>query len=228
MTAHLTEEEQIETFKRWWRENGKSTVIGVVLAVVGYFGWNGWQAQQQQQAEVASESYQQMVDVIQANSGDVFDDAQAATVKHLATSLKNDFSDTLYASQAALFLAKLAVQANDFNTATTELQWVLSAKAGTDIELVARGRLARIKFAQQDFNGALALLNTEGQGVFKSSFAEIRGDILLAQGDDTSARAAYQLALGALTSGQQSRRQLLQIKLKDLQSAPATVEESRS
>jgi len=38
VSDHITEEEQIEAFKRWWNENGRSVVVGIVLAVVGYFG----------------------------------------------------------------------------------------------------------------------------------------------------------------------------------------------
>ncbi len=220
MSEHLTEEEQIESFKRWWSENGKSTVITLVLVVSGYLGWGGWQTQQQQQSEAASATYQQMLDVIQENSPKRFDEVSAATAKHLAETLKAEHANSLYASQAALFLAKLAVLENDFDGAAVELQWVLDAGVDTDLLLLARARLARVKFAQEDYDTALAVLETKDSGAFKSTFAEIRGDILLAKGEQTSARAAYQLALGSLTSDQQSRRALIQIKLTDLQLAP--------
>ena len=36
MAQHLTEEEQIEALKRWWKENWLSIVLPIVVAVVGY------------------------------------------------------------------------------------------------------------------------------------------------------------------------------------------------
>ena len=49
MADHLSEEEQIEAFKRWWAENGLQTLLSIVLVVGGYFGWQGWQQHQQDQ-----------------------------------------------------------------------------------------------------------------------------------------------------------------------------------
>ena len=44
--SYRTEEEQVEALKAWWRENGKSTVVAIAMAVMGVFGWQGWQKQQ--------------------------------------------------------------------------------------------------------------------------------------------------------------------------------------
>ncbi|MEX2327847.1 MAG: tetratricopeptide repeat protein, partial [Pseudomonadales bacterium] len=37
-----TDEEQIEAIKKWWDENGKSILIGIVLALGGVFGYQAW------------------------------------------------------------------------------------------------------------------------------------------------------------------------------------------
>ena len=42
MAEHLSDEEQLESFKRWFKENGLSTIVVVVLAAGGYFGWEFW------------------------------------------------------------------------------------------------------------------------------------------------------------------------------------------
>ena len=34
MADHITEEEQIEALKRWWDENGKQTILAIVLTLV--------------------------------------------------------------------------------------------------------------------------------------------------------------------------------------------------
>ena len=38
MESYRTEEEQVEALKRWWDENGRSTMTAVVLALVAGFG----------------------------------------------------------------------------------------------------------------------------------------------------------------------------------------------
>ena len=54
MSTYQTDEEQVEAIKRWWKENGKSVIGGIVLrfAVIG--GWQGWQGYQRNQGEAAS------------------------------------------------------------------------------------------------------------------------------------------------------------------------------
>ena len=50
MADHLTDEEQVEALKKWWRENGKSVVGGVVLGLALVGGWRGWQYYEQTRA----------------------------------------------------------------------------------------------------------------------------------------------------------------------------------
>ena len=217
MTAHLTEEEQLDALKRWWKENGKSTVIGAALAVAGYLGWGAWQDQQQLQAEAASATYQALVQAVGVEQGQALSDDTQATIKHLAGELKADHSGNLYAAQAALYLAKLAVEDNDLDAAAAELQWVLDQKGDTSLELLARSRLARVQLAQSKYDEALALIPETMSDSFKSNFAETRGDILLAKGDTEGARGAYQLAIDSLIPELETRRPLLQMKVSDLQ-----------
>ena len=51
MDAYRTDDEQVEALKRWWKENGTSTLLMVAVAVGGYFGWQAWDTRQVQQAE---------------------------------------------------------------------------------------------------------------------------------------------------------------------------------
>jgi len=34
-----TEDEQVEAIKKWWKENGTSLIVGVVLGLSVLFGW---------------------------------------------------------------------------------------------------------------------------------------------------------------------------------------------
>ena len=39
MAEHLTDEQQFESLKQWWKENGMQLVLLVVLAVGGWYAW---------------------------------------------------------------------------------------------------------------------------------------------------------------------------------------------
>lgn len=235
MAEHLTEEEQIESMKRWWDDNGKSTLVGIALAVTGYFGWGAYQDSQQSAAEAAASSYEALMQSINsAPQGQSPSAEQQATAQHLAKGLKAEHGGSLYAAQAALFMAQQAVNANDLERAVTELQWVLNSDVEQSLALLTRARLARVQLALQAFDEALATVSDVDSGVFKSSFAEIRGDALLAKAgtqseasagavDIVAARAAYQVALDNLQPEEASRGELLQMKIDNLQPAPVSV-----
>ncbi len=221
MSEHLTEEEQLEALKNWWKENGTSLIVGVVVAVGGYFGWQGWQGQQQQAAETASAIYQ---DVLTAVAVADMTDEQRATANHLSTQLKDQHSDSLYAHNAALLMAKLAVEAQQQDKAIEELQWLLEQQPAEEVALLTRLRLARVLADQQQYDQALSQLQGVEAKSFSASYAEVRGDIYLAQGKLNEARAAYQLALQQLSEKQAGNRNLLEMKLADLQ-LPSAVDE---
>lgn len=216
MSVHLSEEEQIESLKRWWKDYGKTVVIAILVAVVGYFGYTTWQDQKRQKAENASVIYEQLLKLANAEPGKTLSDSDKATITHLAGELKDGNSHSMYAHSAAFFLAKLAVDDNKLDVAATELKWVLSAKPEAATEQLARLRLARVLTAQKSYADALAQLSPEPAAAFTSEYAEARGDILKLQGDLEAARTAYEKALAATDPQQQERFMLLQMKVDDL------------
>ena len=216
MSVHLSEEEQLEVLKRWWKDYGKTVIIAVLVAVVGYFGYTTWQDQKRQKAEKASEVYEQLLKLTNAEPGKTLTDSDKATIAHLAGELKGGNSKSMYAHSAAFFLAKLAVEDNKLDVAVSELKWVLSAKPEAATEQLARLRLARVLTAQKVYADALAQLSPEPAAAFTSEYAEARGDILKLQGDLDAARTAYEKALAATDPQQQERYMLLQMKVDDL------------
>lgn len=224
MSAHLSEEEQLEVLKRWWKDYGKTVIIVLLVFVVGYFGFTTWQDQKRQKAEKASEVYEQLLKLVSVEPGKSLSDTDKATVTHLAGELKDANSKSMYAYSAAFFLAKLAVEDNKLDVAVSELKWILSAKPEPAIEQLARLRLARVLTAQQAYADALSQLTPEPAVAYASDYAEARGDILKAQGDLDAARTAYEKALASTDPQQQERYMLLQMKVDDLkvnESVPA-------
>ncbi|MFV8783610.1 YfgM family protein [Microbulbifer sp. SA54] len=228
MADHLTEEEQIESLKRWWKENGSGIVTGVVLALAAYFGWQWWQGKERADAEAASNIYQGFVEAVSANEGKP-DNKQLTTAQSLARELKDDYAKRIYAAQASLRLAALAAEKNDLETAAKELQWAIDNTSDDALKYVATRRLAAVKAARGEEQEALALVSGNVPSEFAALYAETRGDILVQQGDKDAARKAYEEARTQLLPEQASAGQLLALKLEALGEAngeESAVEES--
>jgi len=154
VTEFRTEEEQIAALKNWWKENGRSLLIGIGLALVIVFGWKAYQNNVIQIKAEASSLYQQLIAEATKNN---FDDESVATLDYLAKEIKTKFESTEYAIYAAMFLAKEAVQNQSYDVATEELQWILSNTDDARIQHIVTTRLARELSAQDKNEEALAL-----------------------------------------------------------------------
>lgn len=212
MAELRTEEEQVEALKKWWDENGKSLLAGIAIAILGVVGWNYYQDQQQVSAETASAYYQRLLGNATATQ---VGDAQRSAIKQDAATLKAEFEDSAYAQYAALMLAKLAVQADDLAGAENELRWVIShVEADTDMAALANVRLAQVLHGQGRSDKALAMLS-DANDVWQGRRQEVKGDILLSQGDYAGARQAFEKALQVATE-QGANTALLNLKLDNL------------
>ena len=227
MADHLSDEEQLEALKRWWNESGRQTLAMIIIAVLGYFGWNAWQDHQQQQAEIASELYQQMMDVAQVEPGTTFNDEQSAAITHLAVSLQTEHAGSQYAHYASLMLAKLAVEKDDLDTAASELQSVMD-DASEGVALIARLRLAKVEAAREKFDAAIALLDGVDAKTLTSAYAEARGDFYFLQGKNELAHTAYQQALETMSTDNNRTKPLLELKINQVQPRDAGPETEES
>jgi predicted negative regulator of RcsB-dependent stress response len=206
-----SEEEQVEALKRWWNENGKSLLAGIAIAILGVVGWNYYQDMEQQEAETASAYYQRLLG--NASAGQLGDNERAA-IKQDAQTLKDEFSDGAYAQYAALMLAKVAVAESDLEKAESELRWLLNNADESELVELANLRLAQVLQAQGRLPQALELVQDKADA-WQGRRLEVKGDILLAQGDKTAARAAYASAK-KIAAEQGANTALLSLKLDNL------------
>jgi predicted negative regulator of RcsB-dependent stress response len=217
VSAHLSEEEQIDAFKRWWQDNGKTTVAAVVVAAVAYVSWSFWQSHQKDLAAAASKDYDALAKLLKPEDNKPLTAEQKTQAKTLATGLVENHKSTLYADLASLALAKLAVEENDLATASTALRRVAETSSDAPTQELARLRLAKVLAAEGKIDESLGLLGSAVSPPFEASYAEAKGDILLAENRLAEALAAYQVALTAVdkTDSQSSpmRRSLLQFKM---------------
>lgn len=220
MAEYLSEEEQLEVFKRWWKENGKSTIAVIALLGAGFFGWNQYQNHLERQAEKGSALYEQFLsatsEIDKAGAGESEEkpsEAELATVKALADDLQKEFPKSLYATFAQLYLAKMAVNNGDLDQAKTELEKVLAKAKTPALKELVQLRLARIELAAGRYDSALSALRTDASSAYASAYAELRGDIYLMQKQYDEARIAYQAALDSVSDPRSMHRSLVQLKL---------------
>lgn len=214
-----TEEEQIAALKKWWKENGTSLVIGVVVALGAVFAWNGYESSVKQEKTEASLMFQQLIEVATQNNIVEADDAN--TVSYLAQEIKTKFDTSEYAIYAAMFIAKESVKEGNLEAAKTELNWILSHSEDSRIKHIATARLARILASEDKTDEALALLNAT-DSEFEAAYLEIVGDINQRTGDKEQALVSYKKAY-SLVKDKAQVQPLLAVKLADLGVDPETL-----
>lgn len=151
----------------------------------------------------------------ESDADDEIDAETAAEIVRLTDSLMNEYADTPYAANAALARAKYEVEDGSLDEAARVLQWVMDNAEDEAFLHVARLRLAAVKLAQDDADGALALLNVQQMSGFESRYFELQGDAHLQKDDKEAARAAYQRGLSSPVPAP-AEHVLLRLKLDDL------------
>jgi len=204
-----TEEEQVEKLKAWLKENGLSIVMGIIIGVGGIGGYNYWKHYQQTTAAEASAHYTQMMQALAADNDDL--------VQQQADILLADYASTDYASLANLALARMQVDNGEFAAAIDALQTLAGSEAQQPLVFLARIRLAELQIQLEQYEQALATLNTGFPNQFAALVDELRGDALARQGRTDEAIVAYRKA--QLAEPQPANPEFLRQKLNDLGSS---------
>lgn len=205
MDEYLSEKEQIEQIKQWWREHGWYLVGGVAVSALGYFGWNQYNEYRDGIAEQAAAAYTEFATAVEE---------QRDNVDALLTRLHDEYTESPYAYQASLLAARHYLIRNSAR-ASEELRRVMNNRVDQELAMIARLRLARVEAYRENYDEAMAVLDVEVPGVFEARLAEIRGDLHTARGELEQAREAYVRALTSQGSDVLDRN-FVQMKLNDL------------
>jgi len=213
--SYLSEKEQWEAIRGWFRENGLWIVAGIAVGALGIGGWRWWDSHLDQVGREASGKYEQMLSALGRG------DRTEALV--LLGDLDHNYSSSPYVDQAKLAAAGVYVNENQLDKANTELQAVIQHSKDLQLALLARLRLARVQIAQHKPDDALATLNGVEPGAFASRFHEVSGDAHYAKGDKAGALTEYRAARGMDMGSGVTDTSLLDLKISDLvaDAAPA-------
>lgn len=199
----LEEQEQLAEIKAWWKQYGNLVTSLVVAASLGVLAWQGWNWYERKQSGQASGIYS----VLQRAA------LERDTVKVKAASgeLVEKFGRTSYAPLGAMLAAKTLFDAGDAKSAKAQLAWV-TENASDELRDLARIRLATVLLDEKSYDEALKALSASHGAGFDARFAEVKGDVLTAQGKKNDAAAAYKFALTKLDDGKEGARSGLQGK----------------
>jgi predicted negative regulator of RcsB-dependent stress response len=179
----LEEQEQLAAFKAWWHDN-RTWLVGTLLVcavVVG--GWRGWHYYQNKQANDSAILYASFVQQVESNDIKRVNDAAAAVMEK--------FPSSAYGSRAALLAAQMNEQSKDVAKAKTQLQWVIDHSSEAGLKDVASLRLVAILLDEKKYDEASKLLDAKHQKSFDGLYADLKGDVLSAQGKMEEAKTSY-------------------------------------
>jgi predicted negative regulator of RcsB-dependent stress response len=185
MEQYVTEEQQVEAIKRFWKENGIPIVVGAALGFGGLFGWryyNDMKIADQEQASVAYDAV--TLDLVKDEAG--YSSAQ---------SYIDENSDSGYALLMAFKLAQQAAESKDLTEAVKQLSFAANNAESTSVQTIANLRLARVQLELGVHEEALATLDKVSDDAFLAQRQEIKGDVYQAQELFDKAREAYSSAL---------------------------------
>jgi predicted negative regulator of RcsB-dependent stress response len=197
MAYDLEEQEQLDALKSWWKTNGKYVQALLIAVVIGLAGYKGLNYYLNQQAIKASAKYQAMTQL---------DIKDTQAIQAAAGELMDNFSTTPYAARAAVAAAKVSYTSKDLASAKRQLAWAAEHAKEDQVAAVAMLQLAGIQFEEKDHEAALKTLAQKHDAAFDGLFADLKGDILLAQGKKAEAKQAYEEALLKLDDQGRYRR----------------------
>jgi predicted negative regulator of RcsB-dependent stress response len=210
---YLSEREQVDRIRQWWKENGAWIIVGLGGGILALAGWNWWQGYQQNRAEQASGIYSV---VVEAALEERVDEVRLG-VERLAAA----HGSSPYLQHARLALAGALARAGQLEPAIEQLDKVMADARDPQLKLIARLRLARLLVASGQHDRALQLARGVDAGAFSAALREVEGDVLAARGDVAGARAAYLDALaGAERFGGVIDEEFVRLKFEALEPAP--------
>lgn len=204
MEIYENENDQVGALKRFFAENGKALVVGVVLGIGGLLGWRYWTSHQADAASAASLSYQRAVSTLSADKPESLTAAQQFAADNQNT----------YGAFASLELAQRFVDKNELDKAAAQLQQGLAAAKDANLQAVINLRLARVQLQLKQADAALKSLEGIKGEAWAAIVADLRGDILLSKGDKQGARAAWEA--GVKSDASPALSEMMRMKMNNL------------
>ncbi len=200
----LEEQEQLDQLKHFWKQYGNAITWALIIVLTLFAGWNGYRLWQNRQSTQAAALFDEVERAIE--SGD------ATKLDRVLSEMKERFSSSAYAGQAALLVAARYAQLDKRDSAKAALSWVSETSTDAGYQALARLRLAGLLIDGKELDAALSVLGGVFPAEFEGLVADRKGDVLKLKGDAGLALDQYKKAYRLLTPMDEYRR-LIEVKL---------------
>ena len=186
MSIYMTEDEQIDAIKSWWKRYNSIIIVSFSLILLAISGVRYWNWHEEKVTQQASNTYEHLMMS--------FSNHDNKGVRGFAKQLTTDYGQTIYADAARLTLARLYVVGEKYPQAREQLEHVITHAKMVALQQVARVRLARILAAEKSYDKALEELAQVDDSVYLPLVNELKGDIYAATGRYEQAVTFYRSA----------------------------------
>ncbi|MBV7387866.1 tetratricopeptide repeat protein [Pasteurellaceae bacterium TAE3-ERU1] len=204
--SYITEEQQVEELKSWWKENSKVIITTLILVFASVLGWRYWQNYQLNSRLAASNDYEQVLNAYQADPKNNAGLLEQFVKEHEGSS---------YAVFALFEQAKRALDNNQLEQAQQLLTQAQSMSKDSELKAIATVRLASVQLQANAFESAVNTLNSLGEAAYNGVKQRLLGEAYLGLNDKEKAKAAFEAALKTPNLDQLDK-DLIQLRLNSL------------
>ncbi len=187
MSVYMTEEEQLDVIKKWWKRNGNMITVFLSLILLCVAGYRYMHWSQDKKIQQASVTYEHMMLA--------FSNQDIKSVRSYANELIKEYGSSVYADVAHMTLAKVYVNKNKLDKAQEELKIVADKSDMPSLRQIAKIRVARLMAAEKSYSKALNELSSVVDETYLPVINELKGDIYGATGKYQEAISSYRLAI---------------------------------
>ena len=193
MDVYKTEEEQLDSIKKWLKENSASIAV-VVMAIVGFFGGRAyWQSYQNTHNETTYEAFASVSELRDTALTDSANDTAFQVYVTSVDDLKVQKPDHALTDLAVLKVAADFAEKGLWDDAESELRWLKEQQTEPALEALVVYRLAQVLFQKEQYDQALVLIANaiEQDDDYLPRLKELQGDIYIEQGQLSKALQTY-------------------------------------
>ena len=188
----MTEEEQVELIKSWWKKYSNVILVAVSIVLLTLSAIKYWTWHKENVVTQASIAYEKMMLS--------FANKDFKSVRSYSQDLIKDYKSTVYADAACFALAKIAVTNEKYTNAKKFLNIVMLHSHSTLLKDISKLRIARILLEEKDYTNALAQTESIKTKAYASIVNELKGDIYNALGKNNIAIKYYKEAATNITT----------------------------
>jgi predicted negative regulator of RcsB-dependent stress response len=182
MIDYETEEQQIHAIKKWWKENYKAVMSGVILGFFLIGGYQYYGIYKKEQSASASSMYE--------SSYLSLEEKKTQVIVENTKKLKEEHGNSLYVYLSSLLEAKAFVDEKKYKKAQESLEFVVQ-NAKEDIAMIARVRLSRVLQQQKEYKKAIEVLNVDYPQDYSAIFEEAKADVYMLLEQKDKAKISY-------------------------------------